>query len=155
MSLMIEYALLELFAVSALSSVLPIPTEPTIVLLLKAHVNVAPMLAVVFVGSVIGASVGYALGKYGVRKIIPFHNPEREKRTREWFTRYGAVLLFISPWIPFFGDLVPIVAGVEEYRVSRFISVISIAKFVKVAAIIYILSFLTPQLARLFEYAHL
>ncbi len=155
MPLMSEYGLLELFAVSALSSVLPIPTEPTIVLLLQVHVNVALMLAVLFVGSVIGASVGYALGRYGVRKIIPFHNPEREKRTREWFTRYGAALLLISPWIPFLGDLVPIAAGVEEYRVSRFLSVISVAKFVKGAAIIYVLSFFTPQFARLLEYAHL
>ncbi len=152
---MSEFGLLELFAVSALSSVLPIPTEPTIVLLLEVHENLALILAVVFIGSVIGASVGYALGKYGVRKIIPFHNPEREKRAREWFTRYGAALLLISPWIPFLGDLVPIAAGVEEYRVRRFISVISIAKFVKVAAVIYILSFFTQQFARLFEYAHL
>ncbi len=149
-----DYGLLELFAVSALSSVLPIPTEPTIVLLLEAHVNVTLMFVVVFIGSVIGASVGYVLGKYGVRKVIPFHNPEREKRTREWFTRYGAALLFISPWIPFLGDLVPIVAGVEEYRVRRFISVISAAKFVKVAAIIYILSFLAPEFAWLLKYVH-
>jgi membrane protein YqaA with SNARE-associated domain len=155
MPLVSDYGLLELFTVSALSSVLPIPTEPTIVLLLEVRENLALILAVLLIGSVIGASIGYTLGRYGVRKIIPFHNPEREKRAREWFTRYGAALLFISPWIPFLGDLIPIAAGFEEYGVRRFISVISVAKFVKGAAIIYILSFFTPQLARLLEYAHL
>jgi membrane protein YqaA with SNARE-associated domain len=136
-----NYGLLELFLVSATSSVLPIPTEPTIALLLSENVNPLVILIVLIPASVLGASVGYLLGKYGIRRIIPFHNPEREERVHAWFGKYGAALLIISPWIPFAGDLVPIVAGIEEFNPITFLIIIFVAKAIKGAAIVYFLSF--------------
>jgi membrane protein YqaA with SNARE-associated domain len=91
--------------------------------------------------SVLGASIGYLLGKYGIRRIIPFHNPEREKRVHAWFGKYGAALLIISPWIPFAGDLVPIVAGIEEFNPATFLIIMFVAKAIKGTAIVYFLSF--------------
>jgi membrane protein YqaA with SNARE-associated domain len=71
--------LLELFFVSATSSVLPFPTEPTIALLLGDKVIPLIILIVLVPASVLGAFIGYIFGMFGIRRIIPFHNPEPEK----------------------------------------------------------------------------
>ncbi|MGZ4904970.1 MAG: YqaA family protein [Halobacteriota archaeon] len=129
---------------SATSSVLPIPTEPTIALLLSKNASALIILLVLIPGSVIGASVGYLLGRYGVRRVIPFHNREREQRVREWFQKYGLALLLVSPWLPFVGDLVPIAAGFEKYSPSLFLVAITIAKAIKGTAIVYFIAFFLP-----------
>ena len=146
LSLIINYGLLELFFVSATSSVLPIPTEPTIAILLSDKVSPLIILLVLVPASVLGAFIGYLLGKYGIRRIIPFHNPDRERRVKDWFNKYGAALLLISPWIPFAGDLVPIVAGVESFKLSTFLVIMFIAKAIKGAAIVFFLSFFVQLL---------
>ena len=138
--------MLELFFVSATSSVLPIPTEPTIAILLSDKVSPLIILLVLVPASVLGAFIGYSLGKYGIRRIIPFHNPDRERRVKEWFDKYGSALLLISPWIPFAGDLVPIVAGVESFKVSTFLVIMFVAKAIKGVAIVYFLSFFVQLL---------
>lgn len=133
--------LLELLIVSAASSVVPIPTEPTIALLLSDNVIPLIVLLVLVPASVLGAFVAYILGKYGIRRIIPFHNPDRERRVKIWFDKYGAALLLVSPWIPFACDLVPIVAGVENFKLSTFLAIISVAKAIKGVATVYFLSY--------------
>ena len=138
--LVTNYGLLELFLVSAASSVLPIPTEPTIALLLSDNVSPLVILLVLIPASVLGASVGYILGKYGIRSIIPFRNSEREKRVQAWFSKYGAALLLASPWIPFAGDLVPIVAGIENFNPTTFLVIMVMAKAIKGTAVVYFLS---------------
>ncbi len=58
-----NYGLFELFFVAATSSVLPIPTEPTIALLLGDNVSSVIILLVLVPASVLGASVGYIKGR--------------------------------------------------------------------------------------------
>ncbi|MGA3199271.1 MAG: hypothetical protein ABSD89_07665 [Halobacteriota archaeon] len=60
-----NYGLLGLFLVSATSSVLPIPTEPTIALLLRENVSPLTIPFVLIPASVLGASVGYVWGNMG------------------------------------------------------------------------------------------
>ncbi len=119
----------------------PIPAEPTIAILLDKHVSPLLILTVVIVGSFIGSAVGFLIGKYGLRRIIPFHDSERDTRAQQWFRKYGAALLLASPWIPLAGDLVPLVAGVENYNSSRFVVVILAAKIIKGTALVYFISF--------------
>jgi membrane protein YqaA with SNARE-associated domain len=90
-------------------------------------------------GSIIGASLGYLLGKYELQKLIPFHNKEREKDVHVHFRKYGAALLLVSPWIPFVGDLAPMVAGIENYESRKFLIVISVAKVIKSVGVVYLL----------------
>lgn len=125
---------------------LPIPTEPTIAILLSDNVSPLIILLVLVPASVLGAFIGYSLGKYGIRRIIPFHNPDRERRVKDWFNKYGAALLLISPWIPFAGDLVPIVAGVESFKLSTFLVIMFVAKTIKGVAIVFFLSFFVQLL---------
>jgi membrane protein YqaA with SNARE-associated domain len=141
LSSIIFIGLLELFIVSAAASVVPIPTEPTIALLLSENVIPLVVLFVLVPASVLGAFVAYLLGKYGIRRIIPFHNPDRERRVKIWFDKYGAALLLVSPWIPFASDLIPIVAGVENFKLSTFLAVTFVAKVIKGVATVYFLSY--------------
>ncbi len=136
-----NYGLFELFVVAATSSVLPIPTEPTIALLLNDNVNPLIILLVLIPASVLGASGGYLIGRFGVQRVIPFHNPDRERRVKDWFNTYGTALLLVSPWIPFVGDLAPIAAGVENFTPSTFLVVMVAAKTIKCVAVVYFLSF--------------
>ncbi len=141
MPLITNYGLFELFFVAATSSVLPIPTEPTIALLLGENVIPLIILIVLVPASVLGASVGYLLGRYGIQRIILFHNAERERSVKDWFNKYGTALLLASPWIPFVGDLAPIAACVENFKPSTFLVTMFVAKAIKCAAVEYSLSF--------------
>jgi membrane protein YqaA with SNARE-associated domain len=134
-----SYGIIGLFAVSILSSVIPIPTEFGVVELLRVGTNPGIIIITLIVGSIIGASLGYLLGKYELQKLIPFHNKEREKDVQVHFRKYGVMLLLISPWIPFVGDLAPMVAGIENYETKKFLIVISVAKIIKSIGVVYLL----------------
>jgi membrane protein YqaA with SNARE-associated domain len=66
---------------------------------------------VLITGPILGASLGFIVGKYELRRFIPFHDNEKEKKVQRYFREFGGLLLLISPWIPVVGDLAPIVAG--------------------------------------------
>jgi|GEM_PF-4482985 len=74
------------------------------------------LILTLFTGLVIGASIGYVVGRYKLRKLIPHHHYEKhEAHIKVQMQNYGAdLLLFISPWIPIVGDLAPIIAGFEK-----------------------------------------
>jgi len=134
----ISYGMLGLLLISLISSIIPIPTEPVVFGLLEVAKKPTILVLIVYiVGSIAGAYIGYLLGKYELRKIIPFHNKEKEKMMQKHFRKYSAALLLISPWIPIVGDLAPMVAGIENYETKKFLVVISIAKTIKCIAIIY------------------
>ncbi len=54
--------------------------------------------------------------------------------------KYGWIIIFLSPWIPIFGDVIPIIAGVKKYNFKKFVVVMSIGKTVKAVAIVYFLA---------------
>ncbi len=133
-----SYGMLGLFAISLISSLIPIPTEPVVFGLLDMGKDPDMVLMTLVTGSIIGASLGYIVGKYELRRIIPFHDTEKEKKMQMHFRKYGAIFLLISPWIPLVGDLAPIVAGVENYDEKKFLIVISAAKIIKAIGIVYL-----------------
>ncbi len=137
--LFIAYGLIGLFGISIVSSIIPIPTELAIWALLRKGGNPETIAITLIVGSIIGASLGYLVGKYGLQKLMPFHKEEREKEVHAHFRKYGAALLLVSPWIPLVGDLAPMVAGIENYEAKKFLIVISVAKIFKSAAVVYLL----------------
>ncbi len=134
----IAYGLMGLFLLSLISSIIPIPTEPVVFGLLDIGKNPEIILLILIAGSIIGASLGYLVGKYELRKIIPFHDKEKEKQMQMQFRKYGALFLLVSPWIPLVGDLAPMVAGIENYDTKRFLIVISAAKIIKSIGIVYL-----------------
>ncbi len=147
--LLISYGLIGLFAIGLISSIIPIPTEPVVFGLLDVGKNPHIILMILISGSIIGAYIGYLVGKYELRRIIPFHDKEKEKQMQIYFRKYGATLLIVSPWIPFLGDLAPMVAGIENYETKKFLIVISIAKIIKNIVVVYAIAFLSIKMTDL------
>ncbi|MGZ4937853.1 MAG: YqaA family protein [Halobacteriota archaeon] len=138
---MLDYLLLELFVVNLTAPFHPFPAEPTIAILLDKQVDPLIVSAIVISGSFLGAVVGYVIGKHGIRRFIPDADRERMQQAQQWFGKYGGVMLLASPWIPFAGDLVSIVAGIERYAVDRFLVFMLAAKVIKGVALVYFISF--------------
>ncbi|CAG0974992.1 hypothetical protein METP3_01729 [Methanosarcinales archaeon] len=134
----ISYGMAGLLLIALISSIIPIPTEPVVFGLLDVGKKPELVLLILIAGSIAGAYVGYLLGKYKLRKIIPFHDRKKELMMQLYFRKYGAFLLIVSPWIPIVGDLAPMVAGIENYETKRFMVVISIAKTIKCIGILYV-----------------
>lgn len=137
LELFISYGLAGLFAIGIISSIIPIPTEWVVFGLVDVGKKPEIILVTLVISSIIGASLGYLIGKYELRKVIPFHDKEKEKQMQMHFRKYGAALLLVSPWIPVVGDLTPMVAGLENYEAKRFLTMISIAKIIKSVGIVY------------------
>ncbi len=78
--LFIYYGFLGLFIISLISSIIPIPTKPVVFGLLEAGKNPELIFSILVIGSIIGASLGYLVGKYGLQKTIPFLDREKEQR---------------------------------------------------------------------------
>jgi membrane protein YqaA with SNARE-associated domain len=154
-----QYGLLGLFVNGILSSVIPIPTELTISALLASGQNQLNVFIVLTIGSVIGGLLAYYLGYTGKKlslqirkgrtnetnfhngnKGITYYHRDKEKRSTVLLERYGWIIIFLSPWIPIFGDVIPIIAGVKKYDFKKFVVAMSIGKTVKAVAIVYFLA---------------
>lgn len=154
-----QYGLLGLFVNGILSSVIPIPTELTISALLASGENQLNVFIVLTIGSVIGGLLAYYLGYTGKKlslqlrkdrtnetnfhngnKSITYYHRDNEKRSTVLLERYGWIIIFLSPWIPIFGDVIPIIAGVKKYDFKKFVVAMSIGKTVKAVAIVYFLA---------------
>jgi len=154
-----QYGLLGLFVNGLLSSVIPIPTELTISALLASGQNHLNVFIVLTLASIIGGLLAYYLGYTGKKLSLQLHKnrsngtdhyndsnseskhrSDKEKRSSLMLERYGWIIIFLSPWIPIFGDVIPIIAGVKKYNFKKFVVVMSIGKTVKAVAIVYFLA---------------
>jgi len=92
----------------------------------KGHLNIILTILVAFVGSSIGITVNYVVGrtlgfaairKYGHRVHL---TPEKMDMVREWFDWFGKWLLPVSYFIPGVRHLTPFVAGASKLRFKVF-----------------------------------
>jgi membrane protein YqaA with SNARE-associated domain len=124
----ISYGMIGLFIISIISSIIPIPSEPVVFGLLGIGGNPLLIFLILTFGSIFGAYVCYYIGKRGLTKIINIdNNKSQEKATHNYFQKHSVLLLLISPWIPVFVNLAPVVAGIQNYDLKRFLFVIIIA----------------------------
>jgi membrane protein YqaA with SNARE-associated domain len=142
-----KYGLLGLFLNGMLSSFLPIPTELTTAALLATGESEYRVFVVLTVGSIIGGIIAYYLGYTGntvshrMRKITRIDDKKSE-RSYALLAKYGWALIFISPWIPVGGDVIPIIAGIKKYDLKKFLVAMAVGKTIKAAAIVYFLAFI-------------
>ena len=52
----------------------------------------------------------------------------KQSRYRQLLERYGWAIIFVSPWIPILGDIIPIIAGAKRYDVKKIMIAISAGK---------------------------
>lgn len=148
LALIQSYALFGLFVLSFLSaSFVPFPPEPFI-LAGVAFFNPILVFAVVTVGAVISSCVNYYAGLKGLNWFLVKRDARGELKAEEWFKKWGPHALLISPWVPFIGDLFPIVAGALKMRFKVFFTLAVIGRAVKTATVVLValglISFLKP-----------
>lgn len=140
-----KYGFLGLFINAFLSSVIPIPTEFIVSALLAIGEPRELIFVVLLAGSIAGAYLGYYIGFSGSKLFARVYRKNYEAKHEKSYrliSRYGAWILFASPWIPVISDIVPIVAGSKNYNLTKFTIAMIGGKTVKVFAIVYLLSFL-------------
>jgi membrane protein DedA with SNARE-associated domain len=109
----------------------PIPSEVILplagFLVNQGELRFVPALVVATVGSLAGALVLYALGRWGGRTLVLRYG--RLLRVREtdldradaWFDRYGEAVVLLGRMVPGVRSLVSIPAGLSEMPVKRFV----------------------------------
>lgn len=66
----------------------------------------------------------------------------KHSRYRQLLERYGWAIIFVSPWIPVLGDIIPVIAGAKRYDFKKFMIAIAAGKIVRAVAIIFLGSYL-------------
>lgn len=85
------------------------------------------MVVVVIAGSLIGESIGFALGHYFGPKFKSSRlgrriRPEQWERATRYVDRRGGLAVFLSRFLPVFHSLVPLAVGMATMRYRRFIA---------------------------------
>lgn len=66
----------------------------------------------------------------------------KHSRYRKLLEKYGWAIIFVSPWIPVLGDIIPIIAGAKRYDFKKFMIAIAAGKIVRAVAMIFLGSYL-------------
>ena len=66
----------------------------------------------------------------------------KQSRYRHLLERYGWAIIFVAPWIPVLGDIIPAIAGAKRYDVKKFMIVISAGKTARAVVTIFLGSYL-------------
>lgn len=108
----------------------PIPSELILplagFLVGRGELGIVPTLIAATGGSLAGAFVLYALGRWGGRPLIlRYGTILRVKeadldRADEWFDRYGSLVVLFGRMVPFARSVVSIPAGLSEMPLLRF-----------------------------------
>ena len=73
------------------------------------------------------------------------HEKKGESKQRAYLhllERYGWVIIFVAPWIPVLGDIIPAIAGAKRYDMKKFMIAISAGKTARAVATIFLGSYL-------------
>jgi len=66
----------------------------------------------------------------------------KQSRYRQLLERYGWAVIFVSPWIPILGDIIPVIAGAKRYEMKKFMIAIAAGKIARAVAMIFLGSYL-------------
>jgi membrane protein YqaA with SNARE-associated domain len=94
------------------------------------------------------ASPGYddKIHNYATNEGRPHHkknkDASKQSRYRHLLERYGWAIIFVAPWIPVLGDIIPAIAGAKRYDVKKFMIAISAGKTARAVATIFLGSYL-------------
>ena len=108
------WAHLTLFAWSFLAAtILPLGSEPAVVLLVRQGYSIPSVVAVATVGNYLGACTTYWIGRGAARALRSKVANKKHLRATGLIARYGAPALLLS-WVPLIGDAIVAAAGVAQ-----------------------------------------
>jgi membrane protein DedA with SNARE-associated domain len=148
-----HYGYVALFLVAVLSSAcIPIPSEVafgyagafcTLAVGGAKHFNLAEVIIVGSVGSVIGSVITYEVGRYAGRPIVDrwgkwiLLTHKDLDHAEAWFKRYGAISVFIGRIIPVIRAVISLPAGLAEMKRGPFIALSTLGSVIWVAILAY------------------
>jgi len=117
----------------AMSQLVIVPgTEPTMLFagfsVDTHHLTLIGIIIFGILGDVLGASIAYAIGYYGLHEALsrrgsPIHIDEAKiAQAHGWFERYGSPAVAVSRLIPVFRSAPPYAAGVVRMPFGRFVA---------------------------------
>lgn len=104
--------------------------------------HVGAIFCLLWVASVLGDSVNYAIGKYFGDKLmhakhVPFFKPEYLERTHKFFEKYGGKTIVIARFVPIVRTFAPFVAGLGQMSYRTFFTYNVVGGFLWVALFVY------------------
>jgi membrane protein YqaA with SNARE-associated domain len=112
--LVVQFGYIGLFIISFLAAtVIPFSTEVAVLLMPRIGFNVWIVMGVATAGNFLGSMTGYVAGRLGSDWVFSRFfdvKPERYERVERWVQKYGAPALGLN-FLPFVGDVLPVVAG--------------------------------------------
>ncbi|WP_407647358.1 DedA family protein [Brevibacterium atlanticum] len=111
----------------------PIPSELVLPLAgftsSQGQMNIVLAIVCATLGSLIGAIILWALGKWiGIERIariavkMPLVDVDDVHKTVDWFDRHGDKAVFFGRMIPIFRSLISIPAGMRDMRLVKFVT---------------------------------
>lgn len=134
-----------LFVVAFLSAtLLPLGSEALLLYDVSEGYSLLLLWFVATVGNTLGSVVNYWLGLKGEGYLESkgYLSNHKMDKARKFFDRYGGWSLLLS-WVPIVGDPLTFVAGVLRYDFKSFILIVTLAKGLRYAAVIFLASSLS------------
>jgi membrane protein DedA with SNARE-associated domain len=128
-----HYGLWAIFALVLIEDFgIPVPGETVIIAGAiyagSGRLNVVGVGVVAFVAAVLGDNIGYAIGRFGGRRLVDrwgkyvFLTPERLDKAEDFFDRQGAKIITIARFIEGLRQANGIIAGITKMHWARFIA---------------------------------
>ena len=112
------------------SMVFPVPSEavmpPAGLLVAQGQFDFVFVIIIATLGSLIGSTLSYLIGKYGGRPLIDKYgkyvllNHEDLNKSDSFFKKYGDITIFVSRFIPVIRHLISIPAGIGQMKFWKF-----------------------------------
>ena len=101
----------------------------------QGHLSLIGIIVAGVIGDVLGASIAYAIGYFGLHEILarrgPLHIDDAKiERASGWFDRYGSPAVAVSRLIPVFRSAPPYAAGIVKMPYWRFVSMATLGSIV-------------------------
>jgi membrane protein DedA with SNARE-associated domain len=99
------------------------------------HLTLLGIIIAGVIGDVLGASICYAIGYFGLNEALagrgPLHiDEDRIERARGWFDRFGSPVVAVSRCIPVFRSAPPYAAGIVKMPYPRFLAMAALGSAV-------------------------
>src|SRR5579863_323533 len=102
----------------------------------QGHLSLPGIIAAGVIGDLIGATIAYTIGYYGLHELLerpgsPLRISARHLDTaHSWFDRFGAPVIVVSRLLPLIRAAFPYAAGIAEMAYWRFISLAAVGSII-------------------------
>ena len=133
------------FSFASATIFVPVSVEWLFPLMVMAGANKLLVLAAATIGGVLGALLNYYIGFAGMKLVNRYIKRVELKRAHEVMNRYGWLGLFGALILPLPGDSLTVLCGMTRMHVGEFTLVVTLAKALKYAMILGLLSVILGQ----------